>query len=67
LTDLSTLYCAMMWLHFDHFMPAMKGEAWPGHAFKTSVYWYCTPMVLEMNPEKCSGCFVHDGCRHMVL
>jgi hypothetical protein len=31
------------------------------------VYWYCTPMILENHPEKCSGWFVHDWCHHMVL
>ncbi len=39
----------------DHFMSTMKDKEWSGHDYKALVYWYCTPMILENHPEKCSG------------
>ena len=49
-------------MHFEHFLPAIKGDTRPHHdtKYKVETYWYNDIMVLELNIEKLSGCFVHD-------
>ena len=62
LEDMFTVAAAMMTLAFDHQIPRLKDTANPGHAYAVHVYWYQLPMVLELNIEKLSGCFVHQAC-----
>jgi hypothetical protein len=62
LENIFTVAAAMMTLHFDHQIPFLKNTANPGHVYKNCVYWYQLPMVLELNVEKLSGCFVHQTC-----
>ena len=62
LEDIFTVAAAMMGLQFDHQIHSLKGTANPGHGYQTALYWYQLPMVLEMNIEKLSGCFVHQAC-----
>jgi hypothetical protein len=43
-------------MHFDHFLPAIKGDTRPHHVtkYKVETYWYNSLMVLELNIEKFS-------------
>jgi hypothetical protein len=62
LEDMFTAAAAMMTLAFDHQIPGLKDTANPEYAYAVNVYWYQLPMVLELNMEKLSGCFVHQAC-----
>jgi hypothetical protein len=67
LRDMPAIYETMLRLYFDHFIPGMKGTARPGIDYLNAHYWYLMPMVLELGPEKRSGCFVHHACQHRSL
>ena len=57
LSAIRLLIVAMSRLHFDHCIPDLKN-----HNIVEHNLWLCTPHVLIFNPEKRSGCFVHDFC-----
>ena len=54
LSSIPSLIKAIRKLHFDHFMPQIKGPEYP-----SSMYWCNIHMVFQINPEKKSGYFVH--------
>ena len=58
--DIFTVAGAMMTLAFDHQIPSLKDTANPSHLY--ALNFYQLPMVLELNIEKLSGCFVHQAC-----
>ena len=62
LEDIFAIASVMMTLAFDHFIVQLKGQARPGHPYAVNVYWYQQPLVLDLNIEKLSGCFVHQAC-----
>jgi len=58
LSSIPNLISAIRRLHFDHFIPALKGDR-DGTTYKTAEFWCLQPMVLRITPEKRSGYFVH--------
>ena len=65
LANIHTAIAAMHTIHFDHFLPSLKGESITTCEYRVISYWYNQPLVLDLNKEKCSGCFVHQRCHHL--
>jgi hypothetical protein len=55
----------MLNLHFDHCIFLLKNSAIAPLSYDPTKYWYLQPMVMEFNPEKRSGCWVHSACHHV--
>ena len=62
LTDIHSLLETIHTIHFDHFIMSLKGSCASGGVYKPGLYWYVQPLVLELNKEKCSGCWLHNEC-----
>jgi hypothetical protein len=60
-----TIRAALLSLHFDHCIPALKHTTLAGIDYRPNLYWYQLPMILDFPFEKRSGCFVHMACHHM--
>ena len=60
-----TIRAALLSLHFDHCIPALKHTTLAGIDYRSNLYWYQLPMILDFPFEKRSGCFVHMACHHL--
>ena len=62
LTDIHSLLDAVQTIHFDHFIISLKGSSSSSGQYSSTLYWHNQPLVLDLNKEKCSGCFLHHKC-----
>jgi hypothetical protein len=62
LADIHSLLDAMQTIHFDRFIISLKGSSSSSGNYHPTLYWHNQPPVLDLNKEKCSGCFLHVKC-----